>query len=399
MTKLRNWAIPYRLERFGIFIYKVLLWPALGLVIGLFTAEMLGFISAWLLFVFIPGSIGLAWLFVWGFIGYTDRKAQTATSDLASDGKNAFPARIDSVDHGGVRLMEKRDLLVIKMTVFPKFKPPFQTTIRQFMTAEQIEQLQEQHVVTFFEDSHNPGYGRMSLAQPAGELLIDDPAFQATKIYPERRKSSFLPLIGRKLNLLTRSVNMVLIFALFGFGFISPFMVTGNVDWLRLSVIYFPQKLVFQYKGNFNAEAFRKAYAKAMAYIGDRRVESLLFYKDYTNVRVEAPDKPGYIEHAIIRGNSEEEGILSLTTSESDRLFTVDSVSFELLQKVLDDVSTDHNIEDIFYIGVRRDTRWGTRDGRIPPDYKQNHVDIHVLFRPDSESLHYHGETGVRLPR
>lgn len=199
--------------------------------------------------------------------------------------------------------------------------------------------------------------------------------------------------------MLTRLVNMVLIFALFGFGFLSPFMVTGNVDWLRLRVTYFPQKLVFQYKGNFNTEAFGKAYTKAMAYIGDRRVESLLFYKDYTNISVENLDKPGYIEHAIIRGNSVEKGILSLTTSEPDRLFTVDSVSFELLQKVLDDVSTDHNIEDIFYIGVRRDTRWGTRDGRIPPDYKQPHVDIHVLFRPDSESLHYHGETGVRLPR
>ncbi len=399
MMKLSNIARLYRLERFGVFIYKVLLWFSLGLVIGLFTAEMQGFVSIWLLFALIPGSIGLAWLFVWGFIRYTDHKAQAATSGLAADEVNAAPARIDSVDYAGVRLMEKRDLLEIKITVFPKFRPPFQTTIRQFMTAEQIEQLQEQHVVTFFEDTHNPGYGRVSLAQPAEEFLIDEPTFRATKIYPEQSKSSFLPLIGRKLTILTRLVNMVLIFALFGFGFFLPFMLTGNVDWLRLRVTYFPQRVVFQYKGNFNAEAFEKAYAKAMAYIGDRQVESLLFYKDYTNVRVEDPDKPGYIGHAIIRGNSVEEGILSLTTSEPDRLFTVDSVSFELLRKVLDDVATDHDIEDIFYIGVRRDTRWGTRDGRIPPDYKQHHVDLHVLFRPDNESLHYHGETGVRLPR
>lgn len=395
MTRLRN----IRLERFGIFIYKILLWLSLGLVIGLFTAEMQGFISVWLLFVFIPGSIGLAWLFVQVFVRYTDHKARMATSDTASDSMNASPARIDSVDHGGMRLMEERNLLVIKMTVFSRFKPPFQTTIRQFMTAEQIERLQQLPVVTFYEDTHNPGSGTISLTPPTGELLTGETTAQATKIYPERSKSSFSSLIGRNSSMLTRLVNMVLIFALFGFGFLSPFMLTGNVDWLRLRVSYFPQKLVFQYKGNFNAEPFKKAYAKAMSYIGNRQVESLLFYKDYTVIMVEDPDKPGYIEHAIIRGNSVEKGILSSMTSDPDRLFTVDSVNFELLQKVLEDVATDHNIEDIFYIGVRSDTRWGTRDGHIPPDYKKNHVDIHVLFRPDSESLHYHGETGVRFPR
>ena len=75
--------------------------------------------------------------------------------------------------------------------------------------------------------------------------------------------------------MLTRLVNMVLTFALFGFGFLSPFMVMGNVDWLRLRVTYFPQKLVFQYKGNFNMEPLRMAHAKAMSYIGNRQVESL----------------------------------------------------------------------------------------------------------------------------
>src|SRR5690606_15517469 len=336
MTKLSNRAIPYKLERFGIFIYKVLLWLSLGLVIGLLTAEMQGFISVWLLFVFIPGSIGLGWLFVQVFVGYTDHKVRMATSDMASGRTNASAARIDSVDHGGIRLMEERNLVVIKMTVFSKFKPPFQTTIRQFMTVEQIERLQEQSVVTFYEDTHIPGSGAISLTPPTGALLTGETTVQATKIYPERSKSSFFPLIGHNSSMLTRLVNMVLISALFGFGFLSPFMLTGNVDWLRLRVTYFPQKLVFQYKGNFNAEAFEKAYAKAMAYIGNRRVESLLFYKDYTVIRVEDSDKPGYVEHAIIRGNSVEKGILSLTTSEPDRLFTVDSVSFELLQKVVD---------------------------------------------------------------
>lgn len=396
--KLTDRIIPYRLERFGIFTYKVLLWFSLGAVIGLFVG-MQWFMSVWWLFVLIPGIIGLAWVFGLVFIGYTEYKARRSASESAHGTKNAVPARVDSADYAGIRLMEKRDLLVLKMTVFSKFRPPYQTTIRQFMTAEQIEQLRTQDVVTFYEDPHNPGYGTISLTPPVEQILTDGITSRTAIIYPARSKISFLFLVGRHSTILTRSVNIVLIFALCGFGFLSPFMVTGNVDWLRLRITYFPQKLIFQYKGNFNPEAFRKTYDKAMAYIGDRRIESLLFYKDFTDVRIEDADKPGYVTQTTIRGNFVEEGIMSLTTAESDRLFTVDSMSFELLRKVLDDVATDHDIDDISYLGVRRGIRWGTRDDRIPPDYKQNHVDIHVVFRRGSESLNYHGETGGRLPR
>src|SRR5690606_3311807 len=215
------------------------------------------------------------------------------------------------------------------------------------------ERLQELPVVTFYEDPHNPGSGTISLTPPTGELLTGETTAQATKIYPKRGKRSFFPLIGRNSSMLSRLVNMVLIFALFGFGFLSPFMLTGNVDWLRLRVTDFPQKLVFQYKGNFNAEPFKKAYAKAMSYIGNRKVEYVVCYRDYTIIMVEDPDKPSYIEQAIIRGNFVELGILSSMTSYPDRMFTVVSVSFVLLQTVLEDVATDHNIETIFYIGVR----------------------------------------------
>src|SRR5690606_40346100 len=101
----------------------------------------------------------------------TRRSSDLATSDMASDRTNVSAARIDSVDHGGIRLMEERNLLVIRMTVFSKFKPPFQTTIRQFMTAEQIERLQELPVVTFYEDTHNPGSGTISLThRPRGSF-------------------------------------------------------------------------------------------------------------------------------------------------------------------------------------------------------------------------------------
>lgn len=389
--------IPYWLERLGIFTYKVLVWLFLGIVIGLFLALMQGFLSVWFLFVFVPGSIGLGWVFVLVYISYTDYKARLSASNPAGGSKDAAPALIEQVRHAGLRIMETRELMVVELTVFPTSGEPYQTTVRQLFKLDDLEQLSKGTVVTFYEDVHDTGYGMVSLGLPEGGGAEDLTAFRTGAVFPERRRTGLLLLVGRNPSIFARSVSMVLFLVVFGYGFLSPYIVTGNVDWLRLRITYFPQKLTFQYKGNFNPEAFRKAYDKAMECIGDRRVESLLFYKDFTNVRAEDHDKPGYISHVIIRGNSVEEGILSLTTAEEDRLFTVDAINFELFSKALDDAATEHDIEDIMYIGVRKGIRWGARDRHIRGSI-QHHVDIHVVFEGGQESLHYHGETGERLP-
>ena len=399
MTELRNTNLSYRLERLGILTYKVLVWLFLGIIIGSFVAQLQGFMPLWFLVVHILGSIGLGWVLGLLYLGYTDHKARMSATSPVYGANSAAPARLDSVHYAGVRMMETRDLIVMKVTVFPRSGQPYQTTVRQFLTAVHINQLEERAIVTFYEDARDRGYGIVSPKPPAGELRSDVNTFKAAKIYPERRKTGLLLLVGRSPNVFTRLVSMVLILTIFSFGFLLPYKITGNMDWLRLRMTYFPQKLTFQYKGNFNPEAFRKTYDKAIEYIGDRRIESLLFYKDFTNVRAENPDKPGYVGRTTIRGNTVEEGIMSLTTADPERLFTVDSVHYDLFKKVLDDIATDHDIEDIMYIGVRKDIRWGTRDGRIPPDYKQNHIDIHVVFNGGNKSLSYHGETGVRLQR
>lgn len=399
MKESGNKTIPYGVERLGIFTYKVLVWYFLGIVIGSFVAQLQGFMPIWFIVVHILSSIALGWVFGLVYLGYIDHKARLSAVGPTYGANSAVPARLDRIHYAGIRMMEKRDLMVIEVTVFPGSSKPYQTTIRQFMTAEQLDQLDEGAMIAFYEDAHDPGYGTISPELPVGELRTDMKTLKAGTIYPERRKTGLLLLVGRNPSVFTRSVSLVLIFALFGFGFLSPFMVTGNVDWLRLRMTHFPQKLVFRHKGNFNPEAFRKTYDKAIEYIGDRRIESLLFYKDFTAVRAEDPDKPGYIAHATIRGNSVREGGLSLMKGEPGRLFTVDSVRFDLLRKALDDVATDHDVEDIMYMGVRKGIRWGTRDGRIPPDYKQNHIDIHVVFNGGRVSLDYHGETGVRLPK
>ena len=399
MTELRNRTIPYGLERLGIFTYKALVWLFLGLLIGSFVAQIQGFLPAWLLVVLIPGSVALGWAFGAVYLGYVDHKARVSASGTAYGGGSASPARIDRMYYAGLRMMEKRDLMVIEVTVFPRSGKPYQTTIRQFMTADQLGQLDEGALVTFYEDMRDPGHGTLSPDLPTAEIQADAETFKADTVFPQRRKTGLLLLVGRNPTVLARSVSLVLILAIFATGFFAPYGITGNMDWLRLRMAYFPQRLAFQYQGNFNPEAFRKTYDKAIEHIGDRRIESLLFYKDFTSVRAEDPDQPGSIGNATIRGNSVDKGIMSSTTAESGRLFTANSVSFDLFRKALDDVATDHDVKDIMYIGVRKGIRWGTRDGSIKPDYEEDYVDIHVVFEGGHESLRYHGKTGKRLPK
>lgn len=379
-----------KLERFGIFCYKALVWLFLGVVIGSFVATMQGFMPVWFIVVHVLGSIGLGWLFGMLFFRYTDRKRARALTQASG---LAVPARIDSIQFGGVRMMETRELTVIRVTVFRRSSAPYQTTVRQFMTAEDLDQLQEGSLVTFFEDPHDHGYGMVSPTLPTGEIPADIKTFQADKVYPERRKTGLWLLVGRNPNKVARSVSFILIFVLFGIGFLSPYAITGNVDWLRLRITYFPQKLIFQDKGNFNPEVFKKAYDKAVAYIGDRRIESLLFYKDFTDVRIERTDKPGRLRSATIRGNSVGTHFMPSSTDDQDRLFTLESVRYDILKKALDDAAKDHDIEDIMYIGFRKDIRWS-----MPVPRRQRYVDIHIVFEGGETSLDYNGETGERLP-
>jgi len=396
-TKLPS-STPYWLEWLGIFFYKVLVWFFSGVILGSLAALMQGFMPIWFIVVFIFGSIALGWFFALLFFSYADRKRSLI---LAHDeyGCRATPARLDAIHFDGVRMMETRDLMIIEVTVFSRFEAPYQTTVRQFMTAEDIDQLREGDIITFYEDTRDSGYGIVSPKFPAGTIRADFKTFKANKVYPERRKTGLWLLIGRNPNVLTRSVSFILISAIFSIGFLSPYIISGNVEWLLLKIKHFPQRLIFQDKGNFNPEEFKKAYDKAIEYIDDQRIESLLFYNAFTQVTVEQADNAGYLRSVTIRGNSVERNFISWTIDREDRLFTSASVRYHLLKKALDDAATDHKLEDIMYIGVRKGIRWETRDHRIPPDYKQNYVDIHIVFEGGHKSLDYNGETGERLPK
>src|SRR5690606_2951081 len=102
--------------------------------------------------VHILGSIGLGWVFVVVYLGYIDHKARMSAFNPAYGANRAGPVRIDTIQYAGIRMMETRNLMVIGVTVFSRSKMPYQTTVRQFIRSEELEQLNEGAMVTFYED-------------------------------------------------------------------------------------------------------------------------------------------------------------------------------------------------------------------------------------------------------
>ena len=387
------------LEQLAIFTYKVLAWAFLGLVIGSFFASLQGFLPLWFMIVHIVGSIATGWVFVIIFIRYIDHKASLSLVDgRENKSTHIAPARIDAVAHGGIRLLESRSLMIIQTTVFPRFQEPYCTTIRQYMRQDEIYKLQEGTTVSFCEKVRDPGYGTISLQLPHEEIREDYQTIVAEKVYPERQKTGLWILIGQKPTVFTRSVSYLLIIVVFTISYLLPYIVTGNVEWLVLRIKHFPQKLIFQNKGNFNPEEFKKSYEKANTQIGENAIESLLFYKEFTTNQIEEPHNIGYLRRLTIRGNSVEENFSSMRIDDRDRMFTSKSISYAVLKKVLESLATDHKIEDIIYIGFRKDIRWGSRKLNISPDYSRTYVDIHIVFNGGNKSLDYDGKTGERLP-
>src|SRR5690606_33503816 len=175
-----------KLERFGIFCYKAVVWLFLGVVIGSFVAEIQGFMPIWFIAVHVLGAIGLGWLFSVLLFRYLDRKrARALAQDRARASSHAAPARVDSIQFGGVRMMETRELTIIQVTVFPTSNAPYQTTVRQFMTAEDLDQLQVGALVTFCEDPDDGGYGTVLPVRPTGAIRKEIGTCKAVKSYSE----------------------------------------------------------------------------------------------------------------------------------------------------------------------------------------------------------------------
>lgn len=385
--------IPAKSEKIAVFCYKALAWMILGVAIGSFVALLQGFLPVWFTVVFVLSLVGLGMVFIQLFFKYIDNKQVQLMHEAAQGRIDLVPARIDSVQFGGVRFMEKRELLYIQITVFPPHSSPYQTIIRQVLSLTEQEELEHGKLVMFYENHHNPGYGTI-LLRKAGVLPAEMASTQASKRYPLQGSALWFPLGSAYSKGVLKWVSVAMAVCLFGVGFISPYMATGNTDWFVLRMKYFPQKLTFDNKGNFNEELLRKSFDKAVEYIDGRKVVSLLFYKDFTEAQIRQAVDSERMLRAVIRGNSvSARRMLGANFDEEDQ-FDVDEIRYEVMEKALDDLAKEYDVSDIMYMGFRKDIRW-----HLPVEQRTDFMDLHIVMEGGKTSFLYDGKTGKRLPK
>src|SRR5690606_13598827 len=102
--------IPAKSEKRAVFCYIALAWMLLGVAIGSFVALLQGFLPVWFTVVFVLSLVGLGMVFIQLFFKYIDNKQVQLMHEAVQGRIDLVPARIDSVQFGGVRFMEKREL-------------------------------------------------------------------------------------------------------------------------------------------------------------------------------------------------------------------------------------------------------------------------------------------------
>ena len=358
-------AAPASLVKLGITLYTIIIFLSLGLIIGLFVAEIHSFVSIWFIVIHILGAIAIGWVLVSIFIHYQTAKVTLAQEQRKEKGATAT-AHIDQIKFGGVRLMETHQLMLFQLTVYPKIGTPYLTSIRQYLTQEQLAIIENAAYVQFYEDPLKKTKGVIIIDSKAD--TVQPPTVHSTQVafntYTQLADNRhiepdnvLISIMGKSKNIAFKAVHLLAILALFMIGFLAPFKLTGNMDWLRIRLKYYPQKFTFQYKGNFNEDAFKMAYDKAIAYIGDQKIESLLFYKDFTHITYEPANHPGYCQMVDITGNTASKIFSPMSIHEPERLFTASSLSYERFKKAMAAADKTGKIKDIMYIGARSDGR------------------------------------------
>jgi hypothetical protein len=341
----------------------------------------------------IVGSIGLCWLFVYIFVRYQTAKYNSALHQSKEPG-HTVTAHIDDMQFAGLRLMETHQLMTFQLTVYPSLGDIYQTTIRQYMTQEALNNLQDIQYISFQEDPLSPGMGTILAKAPENktrQLNINATGSDSEsgsvkavnyphQIYNKAGKNTLLTLVGQSQNKISRILNTFLILVLFFTGFLVPFKMSGNLDWLRIKLKYYPQKFTFHYKGNFNEDAFNMAYDKAVGFIGDQKIESLLFYNDLISVNYEPADHKGYTQLVNIKGNTVEKIFSPSVIREPERLFNIDAVSLDRFKKAIAAIQQTNELHKVMYFGVRSD---------IWPRQPQAAIDLNVVFEDGRKSLHY----------
>ncbi|SDZ91015.1 hypothetical protein SAMN05192529_10421 [Arachidicoccus rhizosphaerae] len=185
----------------------------------------------------------------------------------------------------------------------------------------------------------------------------------------------------------------LLAIGLFWFGFLLPYLWTGNVDGLTTKIRQIPAKITWRYIGNFEAQEFHKAFKRAVAAVGDQPTVFLFFYRDYSYFSAEDKNKKGRYPSIYMHGNSRFSYGFDQSPDNEKVLFKAGEVSEAALDKVLQHLKKHYNLRQVLYIGIDKNRRWGLKgpDGLV---HNEVMLDIRVVFNGGHRSLKYDGRTG-----
>jgi hypothetical protein len=353
---------PFSIKRFVIL---GLFWIFIGAFIGSIVAGSMDLLPFWAIPVTVIGFIAISFIWSGIFTKGVLKKARSAMGEPqpgTSAGKEV-PARVEKLEEAGLVVGGFNHQFIFTLTVFPDTGSPYQTTIRQFITMGELPNFYTGRFVVFAESPTEQGYGQIVKA-PAEywtDKLVDVAekykTLHASTVYADKGSSLF----GQQKSGSTSPVRVIiglistLLFLLVGFS--VPFVATNNLD----ALYNIPYAIIGQGKTNFDSDQLKKTYHKVAEVVGDRKVESILFYDHYTILTVAHPDRKGAYDRVTIRGNSvQSEPYPGSSSIDEEDTFTMSDTSLEVLQKSLAESIAHGTKEDLVYVGFRQDTETTT---------------------------------------
>jgi len=325
---------------------------------------VIGFIAASFLFsgVFVAGlTRNLKPMLEAGQGGVANRILESANGGTSHGGR--VLARVGKLEEAGLTVSNFNHMFIFTLTVFPEHGAPYETVIRQFITMGELPNFYTGRFVVFVEDPANPGYGVIDKDPPedwqqkAAEPPLAYKTQKAETSYPDKGKGLF----GGELNLSARMspvrliANLIATLASLVLGFLAPFaLVTGGIETVTTFVQDLPKTITGRDDGNFGQEKLRKAYDRALAYAGNRRIHRMNIYKDYVKLTVENPSLENAYDDVTMRGavvDSQPDG--TSASIKPEETFRVADTNFAALEHALGDALMHGDKNQLSYIGFR----------------------------------------------
>lgn len=401
-------------SRVGGILFVAFTWVVIGCFIGFIVGgSFFQIISNDFLPAIIIGFIALS--FVWSF-AFTLRLKRvisptlSQTADSTLTGKRML-ARVDSLKEAGLVVRGTDHLFAFTLTVFPELSAPYQTTARQFITMGELPNYYTGRFVVFVEDRNDPGYGILEKEPPedwkerAARPLDEYADEKATKIYPDK---GFHPLGSRTSFSASKLVlNIVLSLVFLVIGFIIPFLLVPNgFQSLLTTVRDIPGEISGSTQGNFTNPRLSETVVTIKKTIGDRKVQSVLVYKEYVIIIAEHPGRDKAFDRITFRGGSSTSAPYTGGSSiDPDELFSIADISEVRLQKAIESAKRQTPELQMVYAGYRMHVTKRTVNTDIHSDSfgevaEQRKLVIDVVFDDEydgSQTVKVEANTGKLL--